>query len=122
MKRIHVLITGGGTVTCQSVIKGLRKQHEIETRITTVDANPDSTGRYLSDDFHVIPVAKHPDFIPSLLEICKREKVDLLIPIVDYEFLPIAENKRRFEEGGCRVAISDPETIRTCNEKDLTYR
>jgi carbamoyl-phosphate synthase large subunit len=122
MKSLRVLITGAGTVTCQSVIKGLRQQSELQIHITTVDANPMSAGRYLGDSFHIVPLASDPGFLNALLEIAKRESIGLLVPIIDYEFQKIAENREKFEGWGCRVAISSPETIATCNEKDRTYR
>jgi carbamoyl-phosphate synthase large subunit len=122
MKKISVLITGAGTATCQSVIKGFRQQKEIDVRVTTVDVNPDSAGRYFSHSFYAVPMAKEPNFLDELLNICKKEKIQLLIPIVDYEFQKIARNKNLFEEFGCKVAISSPETISIFNEKDKTYK
>jgi carbamoyl-phosphate synthase large subunit len=122
MKKINVLITGAGTATCQSVIKGFRQQKEIDVRVTTVDVNPDSAGRYFSHSFYAVPMAKEPNFLDELLNICKKEKIQLLIPIVDYEFQKIARNKNLFEEFGCKVAISSPETISIFNEKDKTYK
>ena len=118
---IRVLITGAGTVTCQSVIKGFRQQQEVEVHITTVDPNPLSAGRYLGDVFHLVPLASDDGFTNALLDIVKRERIQLLIPIVDYEFPKIAACRARFEELGCRVAISSPETIALCNCKDQTY-
>jgi len=120
-KSICVLITGSGTVTCQSVIKGLRRQSELNVKIVTVDPNPRSAGRYFSDAFATVPLAKDPDFLDALLDICAREKVQLVVPIVDYEFDKIAQNTARFEEIGCRVCISSPETIRIANDKRETY-
>lgn len=122
MKKINVLISGAGTATCQSVIKGFRQQNEIDVRVTTMDMNPQSTARYFSHSFYTVPMAKDPSFLDRLLDICKKEKIGLLIPIVDYEFQKIARNINLFEELGCKVAISSPETISIFNEKDKTYK
>lgn len=119
---LNVLITGAGTVTCQSVVKGLRRQAEIQVHITTVDPNPLSAGRYMGDSFYVVPVASDENFLTALLEVVKRESVQLLIPIVDYEFPKFAQEKAKFEALGCMVAISSPDAIALCNCKDQTYR
>ncbi|NQY99301.1 MAG: ATP-grasp domain-containing protein [Bdellovibrionales bacterium] len=113
----HVLITGSGTVTCQSVIKALKNQNQIDVQITTVDMNEDAAGKFLSDSFHIVPAAKDPNFIVRMLEICSAEKVDLVIPIVDYEFTAFAKHREEFEEQGTKVAISSLETIENCNDK-----
>lgn len=117
---LNVLITGAGTVTCQSVIKGLRQQSEIQVHITTVDPNQRSAGRYLGDAFHIVPLANELSFVPALLEIVQSHGIQLLIPIVDYEFLKFAENRPGFERLGCHVAISSPQTVALCNEKEKT--
>lgn len=118
---VTVLITGAGTATCQSVIKGLRRQQEFPVRIVTVDMLADNAGRYFSDHFEVVPAAKSPQFLPTMLRIAQEQRVDLLIPIVDYEFLSFAEHVSDFAAIGCRVAISSPAVIRQCTDKWLTY-
>lgn len=116
-----VLITGAGTVTCQSVIKGLRGQDEIDVTIVTVDAAGNVAGRYFSDAFYQVPRADDPDFVPALLSICRAHDVDLLVPIVDYEFEPLARAAPLFADEGCLVAISPVTTIRLTNDKRATY-
>ena len=120
-RSVVVLITGAGTVTCQSVIKALRAQDEFDVRIITVDSSPANAGRYFSDHFETVPRADEPDFIPHLLTICRQQEVDLLIPIVDYEFVKLAEAKAAFADFGCRVVLSDAATIETCNDKWKTF-
>jgi carbamoyl-phosphate synthase large subunit len=119
---INVLISGAGTATCQSVIKAYRNQQELDVTITTIDMNPQSAGRYLSDHFYQVPPAASADFIPRVFDICQKENIQLLIPIVDYEFQKLAENKEKFKAVGCRIAISPLETIQICTDKLQTYQ
>jgi carbamoyl-phosphate synthase large subunit len=120
MKSLKVLITAAGTVTCQSIIKGFRQQQELDVCITTVDASPLSAGRYFADRFFLIPSAPDPAYLPALFEIVEREGIQLLIPILDEEFMKLAQSRDEFERRGCRVVISSPETIAICNHKDKT--
>ncbi|HKC75499.1 MAG TPA: ATP-grasp domain-containing protein [Chloroflexota bacterium] len=117
-----VLITGTGTVTCQSVIKGLRTQQEIDVTVVTVDASRQVAGRYFSDYFYCVPRAGDPDFVPTLLALCQAHDVRLLVPIVDYEFTALSRARALFAAQGCLVAISAPEVIQCANDKLATYR
>ena len=120
-RRITVLITGAGTATCQSVIKGLRSQQEFDPRIVTVDMSSDNAGRYLSDHFEVVPAASDADFIDRMLQIVRQQEVELLIPIVDYEFGKFARSVDQFRDVGCRVVLSSSSVIETCNDKWRTF-
>lgn len=121
-RRATVVITGSGTVTCQSVIKALRSQDEIPVEIVTVDASPQVAGRYFSDNFYTVPPAADADFVPVVLDVCRRHNANLLIPIVDYEFRPLSSAVGLFDAIGCLLAVSPPEVIERVNNKLQTYR
>jgi carbamoyl-phosphate synthase large subunit len=108
-------------VTCQSVIKGLRTQGEVDVTIVTVDASEQVAGRYFSDYFYRVPKASDPDFVPTLLSLCQAHDVRLLVPIVDYEFKPLSESRALFADIGCLVAISPPDVIQFTGNKLATY-
>lgn len=119
---IRVLISGAGTATCQGVIKGLSKvKAGLDMEIHTMDTNRLSAGRFLSDKFHAVPPASDDSFIPALNEIIKKERIDILFPIVDYEFEKLALAVPQFDRLGCRVIISGQDTIATCVDKMRTY-
>ena len=59
-------------------------------------------------------------YIDNLLDLCARDKIDLLIPTIDVDLLVLSENKRRFEAIGTRVMISEPDMIRICRDKNKT--
>lgn len=60
------------------------------------------------------------NYIPTLLSICAREKVDCLIPTIDTDLLLLAKNKYRFEQSGTKVLISHPEKVKLCRDKNHT--
>ena len=63
---------------------------------------------------------KDEKYIDNLIQICADDHIDLLIPTIDTDLLVLSENKRRFEEIGTRVMISDPGMIRICRDKNHT--
>jgi len=122
MRETTVLVTGVGATTGISVIKGLRQQEEFRVKVVGTDSNPANliAGSSLCDVFHTVPLATDPDYLQSLLTICQKESVQLLIPIVDPEILVLADNKKIFEKSGVQLVISDPETVTICDDKYAT--
>lgn len=121
---INVLITGMGSITAISALKGLRKQTEINIRIIGVDINEGNriAGSYLCDKFYKVPYAVEDTYIPQLLEICKKEDVRIIFPIIDIELEVIASAIDRFKDKGIFVWLSESKTIKICNDKYNTFR
>ena len=68
----------------------------------------------------MVPRIREESYIPTLLQICEREKIDALIPTIDTDLLLLSENKSRFTALGTRVLVGAPEKIRLCRDKRLT--
>lgn len=122
MNDLVVLVTGVGSTTGISVIKGLRQQDRFKVRVVGTDINPSTSiaGSTFCDAFYTVPSALEHTYIPSLLKICLEEQVKVLIPIIDSELLVISENKSRFERNQVEVIVSSHSTIRICNDKIAT--
>ena len=67
-----------------------------------------------------VPAVYDPKYIDITLDICKEQKIDALISLNDLELPILAENKKRFEEIGVRVIVSDPEVIDIAFDKYKT--
>lgn len=119
---MRVLITGAGTATAISVLKALRRQNEIPVDIVVADAQKEVAGRYLADAFVQVPTAGDPDYLSTMVEVCDLKGIDLLIPIVDPEFLPLSHAAQELLDRGTRVAISGPKAIDICGDKLLLAR
>lgn len=59
-------------------------------------------------------------YIPTLLDICRRDQIDLLIPTIDTDLRLLADHKAEFEAVGTRVMVSEPEMIAKCRDKNIT--
>jgi carbamoyl-phosphate synthase large subunit len=122
MPSTTVLVTGVGSTPALSVIKGFRQQDTFAVRIIGTDTHARNliAGTAFCDRFYTVPPAGDSGYLPALLEICLREQVQVLIPIVDPELLVVSEAKDRFSMMGVTVVVSDPDTIRVCNDKYAT--
>ena len=76
-------------------------------------------GRHLCDAFHVVPPGADPHFAAAVLEICRRERVDAVVPQSSFDLLGLAEAKGRFD--GIAVLVSSPSAIRRSNDKAESY-
>jgi len=124
MDSVTVFITGAGAPGTYGIIKSLRmgaKQEGRKLRIVTADMNPDSYGYHLADNGYPIPRGDSPDFIPKLLEICRKEKPSVLFSWVDPELLPLSKAKKEFESLGTKVALSSSEAIEAGQNKRRCY-
>jgi carbamoyl-phosphate synthase large subunit len=90
----------------------------LDLRVLAVDAAPlMSAACHLADAFWQVPRCTDAGYIPRLLEICGAEKVDLLIPTIDPELLPLAGAREQFAAVGTRVVVSDGETVAMARDK-----
>ena len=117
MKDICVLVTAAGNVYMPGTLSCLKNNGERKIRIIGADMSDDSTILQMCDKAYQVPRATDPEYIDSLLDICKKEKVDFLLPIMSAELEVLAVNKKRFEEIGTKVSVSSPEALHIANNK-----
>lgn len=73
-----------------------------------------------ADGAFAVPRCTTADYIPRLIEICRREKVHLLVPTIDTDLEALAGMRDAFAEIGTRICLSSLETIRMARNKAVT--
>jgi len=118
MDHVKVLVTGAGAPGIKGTLYSLLHNWDgRKIRTIGVDMKDDVLGKYLCDAFYQVPQAGDGRFIPSLLDICEKEGVDVLLPQVTSELLPLSRHKDDFKKLGTTVALSDYEAITVANDK-----
>ncbi|MGE5296126.1 MAG: ATP-grasp domain-containing protein [Solirubrobacterales bacterium] len=97
------------------------KELRLRAAFCGTDIGQLSPALQLCDRAILVSRTTRPEYIDQLLAIVRRLGVRLLVPTVDLDLRLLAENKARFEELGCRVLVSDPEVIDTCQDKRRTF-
>lgn len=120
---MRVLITAIGSTTAISAAKALRKSKRHHYIVGT-DIYPSSeiAGPIFCDTVHRVPLFSDPQYIETLLKICKQDRIEYIIPIMDQEVEIIAANADVFKDAGIMPCVSDVETIKICNDKYLTWK
>jgi carbamoyl-phosphate synthase large subunit len=86
------------------------------------DANPLSPALRKVDKAHGLPPISATDYTDLLVDLARRAKIDLLIPLIDLELQVVAAAARRLANVGCCALISSESVVRTCRDKITTYR
>lgn len=112
---MRILLTGAGGPSAISVWKSLNASHEIHM----ADMDPCATGLYLvpAPQRLIVPRGDAPAFAEFMVEACRLREIDLFIPTVDAEFLPLSEARSAFDKLGVKVAMPSLDCLRLCRDK-----
>lgn len=121
LKDITVLYTACGAVYTPAFIDCLKENGERNIRVIGADMAYDETIVPLIDKLYVTPKAIEPGYVDALLEICKKEKVDVLIPGMSNELAKLWDSRSKFEEIGTVVSLSNKESIEITTDKYKFY-
>lgn len=85
------------------------------------DAFKTSPAAYILDRVYEVPLKIDENYVDEVIEICKNEKPEFLIPLLDPELPFFSKNKKRFDEIGVHVWVPDYDTVELSNDKYLTH-
>jgi len=94
----------------------------IRLEIHGADATRLSPALQLVDHPHIVPEIDSGKYIDALADVVQREKIDLLIPLIDSELPVIATAAERLMGLGCLALISSASVVAVCRDKLATYR
>ena len=106
---IGVLITGC-SMHSYDLIRVLRNNPDGEAiHVVGINCDENALLRKGVDAGYVVPRITEPDYLQTVLDICQKEKVNVIMPYITAELPIMAENRAFFEERGIRVSVSSPE-------------
>ena len=114
---LRVLMPGAGAPGAAGIIRCLRENGERPVYIVGVDMNPNAGGRALVDAFYCIPSAKDPSLLSVVTDICLKERVEVILPIVTKELFTFASHKAELAALGIRVSVMDADRLYIANDK-----
>jgi carbamoylphosphate synthase large subunit len=121
VKPITIVVTASGAPGTAALLRALRENGEREVRLVGTDMSERAIGKHLCDAFHLVPAGSRPDFASAVLEICRRESVDAVLPQSSFDLPGLAAAREEFAAAGIPVLVSPPETVRRSNDKAETY-
>ena len=120
-KNLTVLLSACGAQFAPGLVKCLKDNGEREIRVIGIDMHYDPTLDGLYDGIYEVPAASDPKYIDVILDICKKENVDVVLPFMSAELIPLLDRKADFDKLGIKVAVGDRKTIETTINKYNFY-
>lgn len=121
-RTITLLFTSAGRRN--QLIRCFRSDAEkigVAVRILAVDVNPElSPACHQADTSFKVPRCTTQEYLPSLLQICERERVDMLVPTIDTELAVLSANRDAFNACRTRVIVSEPSVVALAGNKLAT--
>lgn len=122
MRDVTVLITAAGNVFMPGTTACLKNNGERYIRLVGADMNKDATMLQMVDACYPVPRGDDPHYVDALLDICKKEQVDVLLPIMSVELETLAEHREAFEAIGTKVSVSARGPLEIANHKLKLFR
>ena len=85
LNKVNVLVTAAGAPGGPCIIKALRSIKERKLHIIATDVRLDAPGLYLADKFYIVPKGHDPKYVDTMINICKSERVNALLPLSSME-------------------------------------
>lgn len=117
----NVLLTSAGRRV--SLLKAfMAAAHARGGRVLAGDLSPLAPTLFVADESRSLPAIYSGLYIDAVLDIVRRDQIQLVVPTIDTELGPLAEHRERFRTEGCVVLISEMKFIEICSDKLATER
>ena len=91
-------------------------------RIVTTDINKMAPAFHMGDSQYILPRCSDSSFLELFIDLCHREHVDLVIPLIDPDLSALSEKRDAIESSGIRLLLSDSRAIKICGNKLRTKK
>lgn len=118
-KSIRILITGSSSTNSVDFVRALARQSEFQFHLTAADIFDQkmSVGAQFCQDYVKVPKATDPNFTIEIQRICREKKIDILVPMIDEEFLALASIAGKLRSESTVVMLPKLEILETCLHK-----
>ncbi|EDT25114.1 MAG: ATP-grasp domain-containing protein [Clostridium perfringens] len=123
MQEINILFSSvGRRVELVNAFREASRNLNIKSNLIGIDIDELAPALKFVDKAYKVPPIFSEDFIPRVIEICRIERVSLIIPTLDTELLKYSKNKELIKRVcGAKVMVSEEETISIIRDKIKTH-
>lgn len=90
--------------------------------IIAVDIDPLAPALQEADRPYIVPRVTEPAYIPTLADICRREQIHLIFPLINPDVPVLGQNRQELETAGARVVVVPENAAATTADKWQTYQ
>ena len=123
MQEINILFSSvGRRVELVNAFREASRNLNIKSNLIGIDIDELAPALKFVDKAYKVPPIFSEDFIPRVIEICRIEKVSLIISTLYTELLKYSKNKELIKRVcGAKVMVSEEETISIIRDKIKTH-
>lgn len=104
------------------LLKDFRNSMDKDDRIIAADLSNLAPALYVADAHYLVPRIDDPGYLDTILDICRKEKINAVTTLIDPEIELLAKNRGRFEEIGVEVLAPYAQTAELCFDKFKMYQ
>ena len=119
LKKYSVLVTGAAAPGFVSIVKALRASTTYDMKLIGSDYIETLSSKEFVEHSYVLPDNRSPEFAESLLDLCVKMSVDVVLPIRTDDQIPICKKLGEFRKAGVEPAIvaTDPDLLESLLDK-----
>lgn len=117
---MNILILSSGTRN--KIVQYFKAALAGRGKVICTDMSNLAPSIYEADRFYTVPRMTAPGYIDVILDICKKEKIDGVLSLIDPELSLLAENEARFAAVGTKVIGSSYELCEMSLDKFQMYQ
>ena len=115
---MNILILSCGTRN--KIVQYMKRELNGTGKVICTDATDIAPALYEADGFYVVPRIDDPGYLDTILDICKKEKIDGAFSLIDPELSLLMKHRVAFEQIGVRIIGSSFEACeRTLNKWEM---
>tara|TARA_B110000211_G_scaffold234801_1_gene306385 strand:- start:12407 stop:13429 length:1023 start_codon:yes stop_codon:yes gene_type:complete len=119
---IRILITSSGGRLIPALTKFLKNDRQLG-KVYIVGIDKKKIKKVISiDKSYIVKDLNKNKYLLKVLKICKKEKIEILIPYSDHEAKIISKFKKKFTKEGIKVIVNNKNIIDIISNKYLTYK
>jgi carbamoyl-phosphate synthase large subunit len=122
---LNILFTNIGRRTYLIEFANELKKSGYELNIFVADCSIDTAGFWVDNSVKKLITPRlddsELDYLSVVFKHCQENDIQVLIPLMDFEFPVLAKNREMFENIGCKIIVSDYELIRQTLDKKLNH-
>ena len=85
------------------LLKDFRKSMDAADKIIAADLSNLAPALYVADRHYLVPRIDDPTYLDTILDICRKEKINAVTTLIDPEIELLAKNRAHFEKIGVEV-------------------
>lgn len=99
------------------LLKDFRRSMTSDEHIVTTDISPLAPALYVADTHYIVPRFNDPEYLDTILDICKKEKINAVTTLIDPEIEFLAKNREHFKKIDVEVLAPYEDTAELCFDK-----